>query len=96
MAAAFDDTPSNVADPEARPPSQNQDVQTEYTDKYPPLDSLPAFKQARTNEKTRATRLANKILKHIQTKQSRTQLRLLRTDYAAQVQICRDMQTHNL
>jgi len=92
MAAAFDDTQSNVGNQDARPPSQNHDVQTEYTEKYPPLDTLPAFEQSRTNEKTRATKLANKILQHIQRKQSRTQLKLMRTDYAAQLEICRDMQ----
>ena len=94
MASAFDDTPSNVDDQNARPSSQNQDVQTEYTDKYPPLDTVHAFKQSRTNEKTRTTRLANKILKHIQAKQSRTQLKLMRTDYAAQLDVCRDAQKH--
>ena len=98
IATAFDDTPSNVNDQDVRPPSQNQDVQTDYTDKYPPLDTIHAFKQSRTNEKTRTTRLANKsndlqiILRHIQAKQSSALLKHMRTDHAAQLRMFRDAQ----
>jgi hypothetical protein len=86
-------TPNNNSSPKAdnqnpRPPSQAQDAQTDYTEQYPPLNDPRALKQARTTEKARATRLANKIVKHVQDKGSRTELKYLRTDFSTLIDDC--------
>ena len=75
-----------------RPASQAQDAQTEYTDQYPPLDDPRALKQARTTEKARATRLANKIGKHIHDKGSRTELKYMKKDFSNIIDDCFSIQ----
>ena len=92
MATATNISPSKADNQNARPPSQVQDVQTDYTDQYPPLDDPRALKQARTTEKIRATRLANKIVKHVQDKGSRTELKYMKKDFSALIDDCLTIQ----
>ena len=73
---------------EARPPSQNADQQTEHTDEFPPLFQDRANKQARTNEKTRHTKLITRIDRHMEEIGSCRELSFMRRELADQLEEC--------
>lgn len=79
---------------EARTLSRNADIQTDETDEFPPLFLDRANKQIRTNEKTRHTRLINRIERHMAELGSRTELNFMRRNLANQLEEC--IRAHNI
>ncbi|KAI9556067.1 hypothetical protein GHT06_018634 [Daphnia sinensis] len=73
---------------EARTLSRNADIHTDDMDEFPPLFLNRANKQIRTNEKTRHTRLINRIKKHMAELGSRTELNFMRRNLANQLEEC--------
>ena len=79
---------------QARPLSQNADIQTDHTEEFPPLADDRTYKQARTNEKTRHTKIVNRIDKHMAELGSRTELAFMRKELASQLEEC--IRAHNI
>jgi hypothetical protein len=77
-----------------RPPSRNADIQTEYTEEFPPLFQDQSNKQLRTNEKGRLTKLLTRINRHMTERGSRTELKYMRRDLANQLEEC--IRAHNI
>ncbi|KAI9551062.1 hypothetical protein GHT06_000233 [Daphnia sinensis] len=92
-ASGGDDQLNRSGNP-ARPSSRTMDVQTDHTDRFPPLNDVRALKQQRTTEKCRLTKLAGKISKHMVNRGSRTILKTFRAEFSAQVNQCMMVQNN--
>ncbi|KZS10507.1 Uncharacterized protein APZ42_025002 [Daphnia magna] len=92
--ASGGDDQLNISGNPARPSSRTMDVYPNHTDRFPPLNDVFALKQQRITEKSRLTKSAGKISKHMLDRGSRTILKNLRAEFSAQVNQCMTVQNN--